>query len=166
MRFQYRTLAKAVRRRTTSSISPPPQPPLVLSRSFAHLSRRSPRRRNFGIAFDIDGVIFRSEWPIGGSPQALKRLYDEDSQTATGVVTATAAGIVDTSAAVNYEDLNNQQKNHVLSLDLNLPAPEDLDAHQHHRAEQSPSLSKFQFASKKWTKAMMFLAPALVGCHY
>ncbi|CAL1403618.1 unnamed protein product [Linum trigynum] len=85
MRFQYRTLAKAVRRRTASSISPPPQPPLVLSRSFAHLSsqsaekRRSPPRRNFGIAFDIDGVIFRSESPIGGSPQALKRLYDEDS---------------------------------------------------------------------------------------
>ncbi|CAL1355874.1 unnamed protein product [Linum trigynum] len=85
MRFQYRTLAKAVRRRTASSISPPPQPPLVLPRYFAHLSsqstekRRPPPRRNFGIAFDIDGVIFRSESPIGGSPQALKRLYDEDS---------------------------------------------------------------------------------------
>ncbi|CAI0541920.1 unnamed protein product [Linum tenue] len=85
MGFQYRTLAKAVRRRTASSISPPPQPPLVLSRSFAHLSsefagkRRSPPRRHFGIAFDIDGVIFRSESPIGGSPQALKRLYDEES---------------------------------------------------------------------------------------
>ncbi|CAI0541925.1 unnamed protein product [Linum tenue] len=85
MGFQYRTLAKAVRRRTASSISPPPQPPLVLSRSFAHLSsefagkRRAPYPRNFGIAFDIDGVILRSESPIGGSPQALKRLYDEES---------------------------------------------------------------------------------------
>ncbi|KAL6508880.1 hypothetical protein OROHE_021439 [Orobanche hederae] len=32
---------------------------------------------SFGIAFDIDGVILRGETPIGGSPQALKRLYDD-----------------------------------------------------------------------------------------
>ncbi|EEF38500.1 hydrolase, putative [Ricinus communis] len=30
---------------------------------------------SFGIAFDIDGVILRGRVPIGGSPQALKRLY-------------------------------------------------------------------------------------------
>ncbi|CAI0452776.1 unnamed protein product [Linum tenue] len=101
----------------------------------------------------ICGAEFTSGQALGGHMRRHR-----------GVVTATAAGIVDTSAAVNYEDLNNQQKNHVLSLDLNLPAPEDLDAHQHHRAEQSPS--KFQFASKQSTKAMMFSAPALVGCHY
>ncbi|KAL0436499.1 UNVERIFIED_CONTAM: hypothetical protein Sradi_0357800 [Sesamum radiatum] len=28
-------------------------------------------------AFDIDGVILRGDTPIGGSPQALKRLYDD-----------------------------------------------------------------------------------------
>ncbi|KAL3625934.1 hypothetical protein CASFOL_030463 [Castilleja foliolosa] len=32
---------------------------------------------SFGIAFDIDGVILRGETPIGGSPQALRRLYDD-----------------------------------------------------------------------------------------
>ncbi|KAK4408890.1 hypothetical protein Sango_0470000 [Sesamum angolense] len=32
---------------------------------------------SFGIAFDIDGVILRGDTPIGGSPQALKRLYDD-----------------------------------------------------------------------------------------
>ncbi|KAL3530659.1 hypothetical protein ACH5RR_009981 [Cinchona calisaya] len=30
---------------------------------------------SFGIAFDIDGVLLRGDSPIGGSPQALKRLY-------------------------------------------------------------------------------------------
>ncbi|CAL1388144.1 unnamed protein product [Linum trigynum] len=111
----------------------------------------------------ICGEEFTSGQALGGHMRR-HRASNAENQTATGVVTATAAGIVDTSAAVNYEDLNNQQKNHVLSLDLNLPAPEDLDSHQHHRAEQSPS--KFQFASKQSTKAMMFSAPALVGCHY
>lgn len=37
---------------------------------------------SFGIAFDIDGVVLRSEIPIGGSPQAIRRLYD-DSGTLT-----------------------------------------------------------------------------------
>ncbi|KAK9280684.1 hypothetical protein L1049_014382 [Liquidambar formosana] len=35
------------------------------------------RRPSFGIAFDIDGVIIQGNTPIGGSPQALKRLYDD-----------------------------------------------------------------------------------------
>ncbi|CDP08956.1 unnamed protein product [Coffea canephora] len=30
---------------------------------------------SFGIAFDIDGVLLRGETSIGGSPQALRRLY-------------------------------------------------------------------------------------------
>ncbi|CAL1404154.1 unnamed protein product [Linum trigynum] len=115
----------------------------------------------------ICGAEFTSGQALGGHMRRHRATNaGNQTATATGVVTATAAGIVDTSAAVDYEDLNNQQKNHVLSLDLNLPAPEDLDTHQHHRAEQSPSPSKFQFASKQSTKAMMFSAPALVGCHY
>lgn len=33
---------------------------------------------SFAIAFDIDGVVLRSEIPIGGSPpQAIRRLYDD-----------------------------------------------------------------------------------------
>ncbi|EOY18494.1 Hydrolase family protein / HAD-superfamily protein isoform 1 [Theobroma cacao] len=35
------------------------------------------KRCNFGIAFDIDGVILRGRVPTGGSPQALRRLYGD-----------------------------------------------------------------------------------------
>ncbi|KAK6926857.1 HAD-superfamily hydrolase, subfamily IIA [Dillenia turbinata] len=49
-----------------------------ISRSFSNLAQNKPP--SFGIAFDIDGVILRGESPIGGSPQALRRLYhDHDS---------------------------------------------------------------------------------------
>lgn len=34
-------------------------------------------RPSFGIAFDIDGVIIRGNQPIGGSPKALRRLYED-----------------------------------------------------------------------------------------
>jgi hypothetical protein len=34
-------------------------------------------RYSFGIAFDIDGVVLRGRVPIGGSPQALRRLYGD-----------------------------------------------------------------------------------------
>lgn len=34
-------------------------------------------RSSFGIAFDIDGVILRGRDPIGGSPQAMRRLYGD-----------------------------------------------------------------------------------------
>ncbi|KNA20312.1 hypothetical protein SOVF_053570 [Spinacia oleracea] len=40
-------------------------------RSFSHSSSRNA----FGIAFDIDGVLIRGNSPIGGSPQALNKLY-------------------------------------------------------------------------------------------
>ncbi|PSR93043.1 HAD-superfamily hydrolase, subfamily IIA, CECR5 protein [Actinidia chinensis var. chinensis] len=45
-------------------------------RFFSQL-RSSPDRSSFGIAFDIDGVILRGRVPIGGSPQALRRLYGD-----------------------------------------------------------------------------------------
>ncbi|XBI70952.1 hypothetical protein VPH35_065306 [Triticum aestivum] len=38
----------------------------------------APARPSFGIAFDIDGVILRGRSPIGGSPQAIRRLYSDD----------------------------------------------------------------------------------------
>ncbi|XP_042510733.1 uncharacterized protein YKR070W isoform X2 [Macadamia integrifolia] len=41
---------------------------------------RSFSQPSFGVAFDIDGVILRGRTPIGGSPQALRKLY-EDSGT-------------------------------------------------------------------------------------
>ncbi|THU52796.1 hypothetical protein C4D60_Mb10t07720 [Musa balbisiana] len=47
-------------------------------RTYSHLRRPDSERPSFGIAFDIDGVILRGRTPIGGSPQALRRLYDAD----------------------------------------------------------------------------------------
>ncbi|XP_038980181.1 uncharacterized protein YKR070W isoform X2 [Phoenix dactylifera] len=46
-------------------------------RSFSRLQPQSDRP-SFGIAFDIDGVILRGRTPVGGSPQALRRLYRDD----------------------------------------------------------------------------------------
>ncbi|CAI9105237.1 OLC1v1004119C1 [Oldenlandia corymbosa var. corymbosa] len=42
-----------------------------------------PKPPSFAIAFDIDGVILRGETPIGGSPQALRRLYYDSATAAT-----------------------------------------------------------------------------------
>ncbi|BAF11676.1 mitochondrial hydrolase YKR070W isoform X1 [Oryza sativa Japonica Group] len=47
------------------------------ARRLSH-SGTAPARPSFGIAFDIDGVILRGRSPIGGSPQAIRRLYSED----------------------------------------------------------------------------------------
>ncbi|KAJ1395115.1 HAD-superfamily hydrolase, subfamily IIA, CECR5 [Sesbania bispinosa] len=49
----------------------------LLSRSFSQRSERT-GRPSFGIAFDIDGVILLGNSPVGGSPGALRRLYDAD----------------------------------------------------------------------------------------
>ncbi|XP_071732870.1 mitochondrial hydrolase YKR070W-like [Rutidosis leptorrhynchoides] len=45
----------------------------------AHQIHSIPKRPSFGIAFDIDGVILRGHTPIGNSPSALRRLYNDDS---------------------------------------------------------------------------------------
>ncbi|OWM67956.1 uncharacterized protein YKR070W [Punica granatum] len=47
-----------------------------VSRSFSQGSSQ-PERPSFGVAFDIDGVILLGHTPVGGSPQALRRLYDD-----------------------------------------------------------------------------------------
>ncbi|KAL9418965.1 hypothetical protein AB3S75_036843 [Citrus x aurantiifolia] len=45
------------------------------SHSLCQLQPELKKRCSFGIAFDIDGVVLRGRVPIGGSPQALRRLY-------------------------------------------------------------------------------------------
>lgn len=37
-------------------------------------------RPSFGIAFDIDGVILLGNTPVGGSPAALRKLYNYDGK--------------------------------------------------------------------------------------
>ncbi|CAN0916493.1 Zinc finger protein ZAT5 [Linum grandiflorum] len=51
-------------------------------------------------------------------------------------------------------EIDQKKRNNVLTLDLNLPAPEDRD-------NREGDQSKFRFAS-----SMVFSSPALVDCHY
>lgn len=53
------------------------QPQLLPSPPFSPLNSMQLKGPPFGIAFDIDGVILRGRAPIGGSPQALRRLYHD-----------------------------------------------------------------------------------------
>ncbi|KAK4760612.1 hypothetical protein SAY87_005505 [Trapa incisa] len=47
-----------------------------VTRSLSQNSSQS-ERPSFGVAFDIDGVILLGHTPVGGSPRALRRLYDD-----------------------------------------------------------------------------------------
>ncbi|XP_048136939.1 uncharacterized protein YKR070W-like isoform X2 [Rhodamnia argentea] len=66
------------------------QLPLLVSRSFSPLSSQSDRP--FGIAFDIDGVVLLGDTPIGGSPRALRRLYDDSGKLKIPFVFLTNGG--------------------------------------------------------------------------
>ncbi|KAM0948178.1 putative HAD-superfamily hydrolase, subfamily IIA, HAD superfamily [Dioscorea sansibarensis] len=57
-----------------------------------------PARPSFGIAFDIDGVILRGNAPIGRSPQALRRLYNDDGTLKIPYLFLTNGGGVPESA--------------------------------------------------------------------
>ncbi|KAJ1698972.1 hypothetical protein LUZ63_007484 [Rhynchospora breviuscula] len=50
----------------------------LFPRTYSHSPSPPPARPSFGIAFDIDGVIIGGHAPIGGSPQAIQRLYAKD----------------------------------------------------------------------------------------
>ncbi|XP_024990789.1 uncharacterized protein YKR070W [Cynara cardunculus var. scolymus] len=75
MKFEYRmkirTISRVVQGRNRS--------PSVQLHSYRVLAQLHsvPKRPSFGIAFDIDGVILRGRTPIGDSPKALRRLYDD-----------------------------------------------------------------------------------------
>ncbi|KAF5794749.1 putative HAD-superfamily hydrolase, subfamily IIA, HAD superfamily [Helianthus annuus] len=71
--MKFRTVSRVLQHRNRS-----PSIQLHTYRLVAHL-HSAPKRPSFGIAFDIDGVILRGRSPIGDSPKALKRLYDDDS---------------------------------------------------------------------------------------
>ncbi|KAJ7980932.1 hydrolase family protein / HAD-superfamily protein [Quillaja saponaria] len=51
----------------------------LFSRSFSESPSRS-ERPSFGIAFDIDGVLLLGNTPVGASPGALRRLYDDSGK--------------------------------------------------------------------------------------
>ncbi|PNX61774.1 cat eye syndrome critical region protein, partial [Trifolium pratense] len=60
----------------------------TLSRSFSRQSQRP----SFAIAFDIDGVILLGNTPVGGSPAALRKLYDAEGRLKIPYVFLTNGG--------------------------------------------------------------------------
>nr|XP_011469697.1 PREDICTED: uncharacterized protein YKR070W-like isoform X3 [Fragaria vesca subsp. vesca] len=60
--------------------------------SESRIECRSEPRSSFGIAFDIDGVILGGRAPIGGSPQALKKLYGDSGNLKVPFVFLTNGG--------------------------------------------------------------------------
>ncbi|KAK8677287.1 hypothetical protein V6N13_142834 [Hibiscus sabdariffa] len=61
---------------------------------------------NFGIAFDIDGVILRGRVPIGGSPQALRRLYGDSGELSVPYLFLTnGGGVPETKRAKELSEL-------------------------------------------------------------
>ncbi|KAJ4753961.1 Cat eye syndrome critical region protein 5 [Rhynchospora pubera] len=50
----------------------------LFPRTYSHSPSPPPPRPRFGIAFDVDGVTIGGHAPIGGSPQAIQRLYAKD----------------------------------------------------------------------------------------
>ncbi|KAM5583898.1 hypothetical protein ABKV19_003665 [Rosa sericea] len=63
-----------------------------ITRSLSQLSSQSKPSSSFGIAFDIDGVVSRSDVPIGGSPQAFRRLHDDSGHLRIPYVFLTNGG--------------------------------------------------------------------------
>ncbi|KAB2606785.1 hypothetical protein D8674_006502 [Pyrus ussuriensis x Pyrus communis] len=74
-------------------------------RLFSQLSSQSTPDA-FGIAFDIDGVVLRSEAPIGGSPRAFRRLYDDSGNLRIPYVFLTnGGGISESKRALELSSL-------------------------------------------------------------
>ncbi|XVE68985.1 hypothetical protein DITRI_Ditri09bG0114100 [Diplodiscus trichospermus] len=74
--------------------------------SSSQLRSNRQKRCNFGIAFDIDGVILRGRVPIGGSPQALRRLYGESGELIVPYLFLTnGGGIPETKRAKELSEL-------------------------------------------------------------
>uniref|UniRef100_A0A6N2M661 Uncharacterized protein n=1 Tax=Salix viminalis TaxID=40686 RepID=A0A6N2M661_SALVM len=70
------------------------------SRYFSSLLE-SEQRSSFGIAFDIDGVILRGRDPIGGSPQAVRRLLKDSGNLNVPFLFLTNGGGVPESKRAN-----------------------------------------------------------------
>ncbi|KFK33946.1 hypothetical protein AALP_AA5G082300 [Arabis alpina] len=80
------------------------------SRSFSNLSPES-NRSSYGIAFDIDGVILLGSSPVGGSPAALRRLYDDSGALKIPFLFLTNGGGLPESARAS-------EMSHLLGLDV------------------------------------------------
>ncbi|KAF2318602.1 hypothetical protein GH714_009289 [Hevea brasiliensis] len=79
------------------------------SRSFCQLQSKQQQEKrcsSFGIAFDIDGVILRGRVPIGGSPQALRRLYEDSGSLKVPFLFLTnGGGIPESRRAIELSEI-------------------------------------------------------------
>ncbi|KAI9156350.1 hypothetical protein LWI28_004680 [Acer negundo] len=75
---------------------------LQASRFFSQLQPKC----SFGIAFDIDGVVLRGRFPIGGSSRALTRLYDDSGSLKVPFLFLTnGGGIPESRRALELNEL-------------------------------------------------------------
>ncbi|CAL5200231.1 unnamed protein product [Lathyrus oleraceus] len=86
--MSFRLLTKAWRRQQTQSKNHTAAFSHILPRYFSRKSQRP----SFGIAFDIDGVILLGNTPVGGSPAALRKLYDAEGRLKIPYVFLTNGG--------------------------------------------------------------------------
>ncbi|OVA19494.1 zinc finger protein [Macleaya cordata] len=97
----------------------------------------------------ICGSEFSSGQALGGH----MRRHRTSSTTTTVIPATTTATTTSMSSEFSHQEIITKKPKNVLSLDLNLPAPEE-----DHRE------SKFLFSSKQ--QPLVFSASALVDCHY
>ncbi|KAL2933369.1 Zinc finger protein ZAT5 [Bienertia sinuspersici] len=96
------------------------------------------------------GGHMRRHRPIGTTTSTLSN-PSENSALITAIPTSNIKNVKDEKTTRN-----------LLSLDLNLPAPED----EHHHQQQRDSSSKFVFSSNEKTLVFAASSSQLVDCHY
>ncbi|KAL4278949.1 hypothetical protein GQ457_03G027510 [Hibiscus cannabinus] len=97
MRFHASTISRVSHLRNKASIS---------CQASAKPQSNHKQGCNFGIAFDIDGVILRGRVPIGGSPQALRRLYGDSGELSVPYLFLTnGGGVPETKRAKELSEL-------------------------------------------------------------
>ncbi|XP_027341839.1 uncharacterized protein YKR070W [Abrus precatorius] len=83
--MSFHLLTKASRQSQTTK-------PIAFSHILPRLFSQRSERPSFGIAFDIDGVVLLGNTPVGGSPGALRKLYDDDGKLTIPYVFLTNGG--------------------------------------------------------------------------
>ncbi|XP_021774557.1 zinc finger protein ZAT5-like [Chenopodium quinoa] len=109
----------------------------------------------------ICGAEFSSGQALGGH---MRRHRPIGTTTTTTIPSPSRSVTLANSIASNNNVKDEKMTRNLLSLDLNLPAPED-EHHHHQQQQQRESSSKFVFSSNE--KTLVFTAASqLVDCHY
>ncbi|KAJ4825042.1 hypothetical protein Tsubulata_009707 [Turnera subulata] len=103
----------------------------------------------------ICGSEFTSGQALGGHMRRHRANTGNKVEMMISSVVDTSFATAEPKVVGGHRDNHQIKPRNILTLDLNLPAPED----DHHHRE-----SKFQFVPTQ--QALVFSAPALVDCHY